>query len=154
MKYIKEIAERKKLSAETKKIIEKALKLIEQDNIKSVHISLFFEYVQKAEEKLWDNKNRSYYLHNVPLEGISNDPQVRDNIARCNAPSVEKKTITNERLRSCIKELDICTAVQRRRYLLKHYYGLSINRIAQIESVSTYAVKSSLRSVDRKLSRY
>ena len=58
------------LSNDTQRIVEEVEKLIEQDGITNIKISVFFEYVKKVEDKFWEKKNRNYYLHNISLDNI------------------------------------------------------------------------------------
>lgn len=99
------------LTNDTLKIVKEVEKLIQKDGITNVKVSVFFEYVKKVEDKLWENKNRNYYLHNVPLESISEDAQMRENIMLSKEPNIEEHMIKKDNLITIRNMLRNCTCI-------------------------------------------
>ena len=141
------------LTKDTLKIIEEVEKLIQQDGFNNVKVSVFFEYVRKVEDRLWNKNNRNYYLHNVPLESISDNAQVIENILVAREPSVEEGLIKKEKINIVINKLKNCTSVQKTRYIKHYYLQMSITEIAREELVSEGAVRQSLKRVDKMLNK-
>jgi len=139
------------LSNDTQRIVEEVEKLIEQDGITNIKISVFFEYVKKVEDKFWEKKNRNYYLHNISLDNISNDKQVIDNIERCNCQGIEEKVIYNRQKERELITLRSCTKMQRDRYIKHVYYGYSFAETARMENASEGAIRKTIKKVLLKI---
>ena len=141
------------MQADTKELVTEILKLINHSNIKNVHLNIFFEYVDKIEEKRWNNSTRNYYLHNVPLESLSTDAQVRENILRCNKPSIEEVVLRSNKVKEISQILQQCTDLQKSRYMKYNYLKMTFKEIARQEKVGEKAIRSSIKKVLRKLNK-
>lgn len=141
------------MQEDTKELVTEVLKLLNLNNIKNVHLNIFFEYVVKVEDKRWNNATRNYYLHNVPVESLSNDAQVRENILRCNKPSIEEVVMRNNEIKEISQKLQQCTDLQKNRYMKHNYLKMTFEEIVRQENVSESTIRSSIKKVLRKLNK-
>ncbi|MEX1377674.1 MAG: sigma factor-like helix-turn-helix DNA-binding protein [Eubacteriales bacterium] len=140
-----------KLDEKTQEVIKLALRLHNKDIKNKLVEESFYDYINKAEEKLWNNKNRNYYIHNVSLEGISQDIQVRENILKDCSTNIEMKYLEKEIISEILEKLNKLTLKQRKRFLMHYYYGMSLTEISKKEKVSISSIIRTLKQVTKKI---
>jgi len=107
-----------------------------------VHLELM--RFRRAERNLrrWDERHME--------QSVLTEAAVHDRASRLPAGIDEAvfDRMRNGRLRSAIKELP---AIQRRRFILYHWFGLTYGRIARMEGRSNMSVCESVRRAEEKI---
>lgn len=108
-----------------------------------------FEYTDmlKKEDHDMIRANRIYYIHNTSLDAHdANSPMLRDVHY-----GLEDHVIQRERGKLVMNVLSLCSDTQRRRFIKHYYLGFGFAEIARQESCYEYAVRKSVRKVEKKI---
>lgn len=107
----------------------------------------------------WNIKDnaKSFYAHEIQLSSlIGGDDGAYENFREFidTEHSPECEYITKYRRQMGFQGLNTLTPVMRERFLLHYLHGLTTAEIANLQSVSEYAVKESLKLARAKLDEY
>ena len=112
-----------------------------------------FSYIDllKTMDNEMINANRNYYIHNISLEGITENEILNPEIL------IDESTEENyigrniEMNNLIVMALNLSTESQKRRFFKYYYLDFKLERIAEEEGCSTVAVFNSIKKVEKKL---
>ncbi len=131
------------------KITSQLFNQIKQWETEGVKIDSSFLDELKKQDNEWINSTRQHYRNTLAIESLS--IYALNNNKAFRIDDFQNESINRICIYKMLDNLSSYTEVQRRRFLMKYYLGLSYAQISEMEGCSEFAVRKMVQKVEKRL---